>query len=378
MPTIHVNKKLFEKLVGKKLPLEKLKDRISYLGTDLEHVTDEEIVVEIFPNRPDMLSAQGFARAFSSFIGQKPGLKKYKLKKSDHKVIVDKSVAKIRPFTACAIVKNLKFDDDNIKEVIQLQEKLHVTYGRSRKKAAIGIYPFEKIKPPIRFVAKEPSKISFIPLESNRKMNAIQILNNHPAGREYAHLLEGLDKYPLFIDANNEVLSMPPIINSNNTGKITSQTKDVFVECRGFDFKVLSKCLNMIVTALADIGGEIHTMELSYGNKAITSPDLTPDTMKLNVDYINKYLGIKLTKNQCIAHLKNMGYGYSDSKILVPAYRSVSAIVYLSPRIVRRRSNIWRTSVNVASLWQLTTAKREGSSTPLSVCLFFLNTVPIS
>ena len=55
MPTIKINKKVFEKLVGKKLPLEKLKDRISYLGTDLEDVNENEIVVEIFPNRPDML-----------------------------------------------------------------------------------------------------------------------------------------------------------------------------------------------------------------------------------------------------------------------------------------------------------------------------------
>ena len=47
MPTININRKVFEKLVGKKLPLEKLKDRISYLGTDLESVSEKEIVVEM-------------------------------------------------------------------------------------------------------------------------------------------------------------------------------------------------------------------------------------------------------------------------------------------------------------------------------------------
>jgi len=71
MPTVKLNKGVFETLVGKKLPIEKLKDRISYLGTDLESIDDNEITVEIFPNRPDMLSEQGFARAFSSFIGEK-------------------------------------------------------------------------------------------------------------------------------------------------------------------------------------------------------------------------------------------------------------------------------------------------------------------
>ena len=47
MPTISINRKVFENLVGKKLPTEKLKDRISYLGTDLESVDENEIVVEI-------------------------------------------------------------------------------------------------------------------------------------------------------------------------------------------------------------------------------------------------------------------------------------------------------------------------------------------
>ena len=84
MPTVHLNKKVFEKLVGKKLPLDKLKDRISMLGTDLEKIEGNEITVEVFPNRPDMLSEQGFARAFSSFIGVKTGLRKYKVNPSKY------------------------------------------------------------------------------------------------------------------------------------------------------------------------------------------------------------------------------------------------------------------------------------------------------
>src|SRR3989338_2261221 len=161
MPTISLNKKIFENYVGKKLPLDKLKDRISLLGTDLENVTDNEIIVEVFPNRPDMLSVQGFARAFSSFIGAKTGLRHYKVEHSNEKMIIDKSVSNVRPYTACAIIKDMHFNDEKIKEVIDIQEKLHITYGRHRKKAAIGIYPYEKIKTPIRFMAKKPEEIIF-------------------------------------------------------------------------------------------------------------------------------------------------------------------------------------------------------------------------
>lgn len=322
MPTININRKVFEELVGKKLPLEKLKDRISMLGTDLEEVNDEEIIVEVFPNRPDMLSVQGFARAFSSFIGAKTGLRNYKVEPSKEKMIVDKSVAEVRPYTACAIVKNLDFDDEKIKGVISIQEKLHITYGRNRKKVAIGIYPFEKIKTPIRFLAEEPKNIVFQPLEFNKEINALEILERHPAGKAYGHLLQGKKKFPVFRDANNEVLSVPPIINSNKTGKINEKTKEVFIECSGFDFEVLKKCLNIIVTALYEMDGKVYSMELIYGNKKYFTPDLKPEEMKVDIGYINKLLGLNLKENEIKRLFERMGYGYINKKALIPAYRA--------------------------------------------------------
>ena len=324
MPTITLNKEVFERIVGKKLPIDKLKDRIGYLGTDLESIEGNEIIVEIFPNRPDLLSEQGFARAFSSFIGIKTGLRRYETKKSNERVIIDKSVKGIRPFTACAIVKGLDFDYEKIKEAIQIQEKLHITYGRNRKKVAIGIYPLEKIKMPIRFVAEDPSKMKFRPLESEYEMNGLQVLAKHPTGREYGHLLEGKSKFPFFIDANNKILSMPPIINSHDVGKITEQTKEVFIECSGFDYGVLSKCLNIIVAALADMGGEIYSMELDYleENKKIISPNLAPEEMKIEINYVNKRLGLNLKESELKGLLERMGFGYENKKALIPPYRA--------------------------------------------------------
>jgi phenylalanyl-tRNA synthetase beta chain len=322
MPTIKINRKVFENLVGKKLPTEKLKDRISMLGTDLEEVTDKEIVVEVFPNRPDMLSVQGFARAFSSFIGEKTGLIKFKVEDSGEKMIVDKSVENVRPYTACAIVKNLLFDDEKIKEVIDIQEKLHITYGRHRKKVAIGIYPFEKIKTPIKFLAQEPKKIVFQPLESNKEMDALEILEKHPAGKEYGHLLDGMKKFPVFRDANGEVLSVPPIINSDKPGKINQNTKEVFIECSGFDFKVMKKCLNIIVAALGEMGGKIFSMEVHYGKKKFITPNLSPEDFNLNTEYINKILGLSLKESEIKVLLGKMGYGFHGKYVLVPAYRA--------------------------------------------------------
>ncbi|MBS3135356.1 phenylalanine--tRNA ligase subunit beta [Candidatus Woesearchaeota archaeon] len=322
MPTVTLNRKTFEKLVGKKLNDATLKDRISYLGTDLENVTADKIIVEIFPNRPDMLSEQGFARAFASFIGAKKGFREYSVKKSGQKVIVEQSAKNVRPYTACAIVKGIKFDDEKIREVIQIQEKLHVTYGRNRKKAAVGIYPFERITPPIRFLAMKPSEIIFRPLEYPTEINAMQMLSKHPAGREYGHLLNGMEKFPVFLDSTGKVLSVPPIINSHDIGKITEATTDVFIECSGFDYSVQATCLNIIVTALSDMGGTVYSVEIDMYGKNITSPDLSPSFMCLDLAYINKRLGLSLKESEAKELLSRMGHGYSNGKITIPPYRA--------------------------------------------------------
>lgn len=324
MPQITLNRKVFEHLVGRKLPIDKLKDRISMLGTDLDEVTDDEIKVEIFPNRPDMLSEQGFSRAFSSFIGEKTGLRKYEVKKggNDYKVIIDKSLKDVRPYTACAIVKNLKFDDEKIREIIQIQEKLHISYGRQRKRVAIGIYPLEKITLPITFKALKAEEIRFQPLESDKVMSAKQILENHPAGKEYANLLKDKKMYPIFIDAKEKILSMPPIINSHDIGKITEKTREVFIECSGFDFDVLSKCLNFIVTALSDMGAEIYEMELDYEGKKKATPDLEPEKMRVDHTYINRLLGLELKEKDFKEYFEKMGYDYHKGEILIPAWRA--------------------------------------------------------
>jgi phenylalanyl-tRNA synthetase beta chain len=301
---------------------EKTINQISMFGTPAE-LCGEELEVEIFPNRPDMLSMQGFLRAFSTYAGKERGIRKYKINKPEKnfKVKIDSSLKNIRPYTACAIVKNLKFNDERIKEIIDMQEKLHITVGRNRKKLAIGIYPLEKITLPIKFEARKPSEIKFVPLEMNRELNGLQILRDHPTGRDYAKLLEGLDKFPVFVDANNKILSMPPIINSHETGKIDEKTKDVFVECSGFDFEVLKKTLNIIVTTLADMGGEIYAMELDYGKKEIT-PNLEPEEMKISIENVNKLIGLDLNEKDIGELLMKMGYEYKNKKVLVPAWRS--------------------------------------------------------
>lgn len=328
MTILTIDKKAFEKDVGK--VTKEVEDAVTMMGAPVEEVTNDEFSVEIFPNRPDLLSRQGLVRNYLQYV-EKKGVASYNVGKPDKNYVVeiDKSVKGVRQHTACAIVRGLKLNEARIKDIIDMQEKLHLTIGRRRKKLAIGVYPLDKIKLPIKFEARKPSEIKFVPLESpgGREMTGAQILRGHPTGRDYADLLKDFDRYPVFVDAENNILSMPPIINSEMTGRVDEKTRDVFVECSGSNLAYLKKCLNILVTALAEMGGKIYAMNIKDSKSGdFVSPDLSSEKVPFNVKDINKNLGLDLGEKEIKKYLKRMGIGVESSKkglvALVPAYRA--------------------------------------------------------
>jgi len=318
MEIVRHSKKEFEKHVV--LSDENL-EKLSLFGTPVEKI-DEEIEIEINPNRPDLIPLQGLVRAFISFQGKQKN-KTYIINKPEknYKVVVDKSVKDIRPETVCAIVKNLKFDNEKIKDLINIQEKLHSTMGRNRKKIAIGIYPLDKIKLPIRYEARNPLNIKFTPLGSEKELNAQQILKRHPTGIEYSQLLKGKPKFPIFKDAYKNILSLPPIINSEEIGKVTESTSELFIECTGFDKESLNKSLNIIVTSLIDIGGKVYAIKINDKKNHIT-PDLTTEKIKISLENVNKLLGVNLKEKEMANLLNKMGHEYKKGFVFVPAWRT--------------------------------------------------------
>ncbi len=319
MAKIRISKKELRKLTN----AENIVYSLNMLGFPAEEINDNEVEVEVFPNRPDALSIQGLARALNAFLGKETGIKEYSMQsaKKEEYIKVEKSVTDVRPLTLCAIVNDIPLDEHKLKEIIDLQEKLHNTLGRKRKKCAIGIYPLEKIKFPITYKALPPKEINFKPLGISRIMSAQQILEKHPAGKEYSGLLKNFSKYPIFIDSDNKILSMPPIINSEDVGKIEISTKDVFVECSGWNKRTLEKTLAIIVTTLAEMGGKIHQVRIT-GNYEQLTPELLKETKKIDLNDVNSILGLKIKEKDLEKLLKKMQYEYSKGKVTIPSWRA--------------------------------------------------------
>jgi phenylalanyl-tRNA synthetase beta chain len=319
MPTAELDKKLVLWYLQKPLTDEALKDGLTAIGVNPELVTKEQLVVEIMPNRPDLLGEEGIARALRGFLGIKPGLMEYTVKKGDYVAKIDPAVKGVREHAVCAVVKGVHIDEPALKALMQLQEKLHTTHARKRKAAAVGLHDLDKIKFPIKYTAVK-GDFKFRPLESEHKMAINEILKLHPKGKEYAHLLPG-DRYPIWIDSKETVLAMPPIVNAADTA-VTTKTNNLFIDVTGLDKKVVDQTLNMVVTVLADRGGQIFSVKVGKE----TTPDLKPSSMKLSADYVNKMLGLTLSRKEIAGCLERMRFGVKIGDkaltVLVPKYRT--------------------------------------------------------
>ena len=307
MPVVTFDYNDFIDLLGYQIPKEELIERLPMIGADFDKAEGDSISIEFFPNRPDLSSVEGLARASRAFLGFKAGLETYELHESDIKIHVDPSVKNVRPFVQCALVTDVTMTDELISSLMELQEKLHFGIGRNRKKVAIGVHNYEPIQPPFIYKAVDPYAVQFVPLAKTESMTLEDILNTHEKGVDYAHLLKDAEKYPLIIDKNDNVLSFPPIINGTLT-EVTPFTTDLFIDVTGNSPDAIKYALNIVTTALAERGGKIHTTTIIENETSQITPDLTPISKSLSISYANNIMGTTLNADEIISCLEKMGY----------------------------------------------------------------------
>ena len=326
MPVVTFDYNDYINLLGYKISKDELLERLPMIGADLDKVEGDSISFEFFPNRPDLTSVEGIARASRAFFGFEKGMKTYQLEQSDVIMNVDPSVNAVRPYVVTALVRNITMTDEFIASLMDMQEKLHFGLGRNRKKVAIGVHNYDAVQPPFTYKAVNPDSVQFVPLAKVESMTLKDILKKHEKGIDYAYLLDGFDKYPLIVDANNNVLSFPPIINGILT-EVTPFTENLFIDITGIDKKAVHYALNIVTTALAERGGKIFTTTVKYADNSEVTPDLNPIKKELSLEYVNKILGTNMKPDEITECLLKMGYqtNIGDTNkisVEVPAWRT--------------------------------------------------------
>jgi phenylalanyl-tRNA synthetase beta chain len=337
MPTIDIDYFELERLLNVQLngDMEELDDLLSYVKAEVKAYDQKEGTVSVEMKdtaRADLWSVEGLSRALQSYLKHTKGLKQYSVGKSILEVNVNPELYNIRPYICCSVVKDIHLSNNIIKGVMHLQEKLDQTNGRSRQKTSIGIYNLDLIKPPIEYTAVKPKSVEFVPLGFNDKMSLDEILERHPKGTEYGHIVKKNPLYPILFDSEGKVLSFPPIINSNDLGKITEESRNLLIEVTGTLHKTVLNTLNLVTLALVDRGGKANSVTIHYPDTSgytegtVVTPDFESKRWELGLEDTNRILGLELSATTIsdlllVAGLGVESVGEDSLSVLVPCYR---------------------------------------------------------
>ncbi len=314
MPTISVEQSVLRALMadaGHEHSIATLEESLPLLGTDIDRCDEEMLDIEIFPDRPDLLSAETLARAMRAFLHDEavsPGLE---VKPATTTMTVDDELSEVRPVIVCAIVHgvNLGEDEDSkdaaIRRLMDHQEKLHFAIGRGRYRASIGVHDLARLKAPFRAVCVGRDA-RFIPLGSESPMSIEAILREHPKGVDYAHLLDGMDRVPVLLDAEDNVLSFPPIINGAHT-TVTTSTTSMFVDVTGWDLAACEASLHLVCLQLEAMGGTVEQVNVIGGQGQGQHPAGAPVQHHLPKDLVQRLLGRSFTRDEASMAFQRMG-----------------------------------------------------------------------
>ena len=289
------------------------------------HLSNEVLYkIEVAANRYDLLCLEGLALALKVFLEKEP-MPIFKplnvMSETERQLIVEPSVEEVRPIGLAAILRGINFTNDTLKGFMELQEKLHNNICRGRKLVSMGTHDLDTIKGPFYYRALPKKDINFVPLNRTESVDGdglMNILKEDPKLGKYLYLLDGFDKYPVMMDSNNVIMSLPPIINSQHT-KMTLDTHNVFIDITGLDYTKCEIVLNTLVAMFSVYCKDPFTIEevkvvtKKNGEEKIY-PDLKPRVFKADVDYLRTISGINdIVPEEILKCLKKMEL---DGKIL--------------------------------------------------------------
>jgi phenylalanyl-tRNA synthetase beta chain len=335
MPKIEVNEELFFSLAGKRWKTrEELEAALTCAKAELDEDSDKSLseperVLKIElndTNRPDLWGTAGCARQLRIYHGGKKPFYPFfsvpgDMKDAKKRVIVEAGVKNVRPWLAGFIAHSREVTDAGLRDMIQTQEKLAWNYGRKRRAISMGVYRPALIKWPVHYKAVDPDSVSFVPLQwelcegadgKPKPLTLREILKKHPKGREYSFIQEHEPLHPLLVDAQNSVLSYPPIINSASLGAVQVGDSELFIELTGTDMDSVTHAASIAACDLADQGWAIEPVEICYEydtpfGRTLSTPFYFQEPVFCSLERIKKFLGESLDGKTCMAALERMG-----------------------------------------------------------------------
>ncbi|MGC8478777.1 MAG: phenylalanine--tRNA ligase subunit beta [Candidatus Micrarchaeia archaeon] len=311
----------------KDLGIENAAELAEKMGLDVEGIEGGTLSLDVPPNRPDLLDFFGLKRGMLYYSGKKiPSSSDYTVNGSpETSITVSKKVEKIRPFISSFVAKNVSMDEQHLKYLINFTEKLSETYGRKRRKMAMGLHNYDAVKGPLRYDAA--SNGEFIPLGSEKPMSFGEIIKLHPKGIAFGGTIPGAASgetmFPYLRDGE-KIMSLIPIINSKATA-ISKDTKNILVDVTGTSERTVRSTASLLAASFIEQGAAICPVEIKYEKKSVVEPEMPYREIKVNLAKIDGTLGMRLMESLLITYANRLGYPaskYGNSLLVkVPPYR---------------------------------------------------------
>lgn len=306
MPVVNFSRDRLIDAVGSDVDDEELAEALAMLGCVPEE-TGAEWAVEVFPDRPDLLSAELLGRALRAYLDDEPGLTRYDVAEPSRRLVCEPSVEPVRPVIVGGYATGVALDEERLKGLMDLQEDLHWGLGARRRKVSVGIHDASGIQAPFTYEAVDPDQTSFVPLKGAQRMTMREMVTKLEKGVEYAELVEGHEAWPLIVDDEDQVLSFPPIINGTET-TVTRHTEDVFVDVTGTDPRACRQVLNVVMIQLAELGADLEQVEVDRPEETVQTPELSPSSMRLDVERARSLLGGSFDAEEAAQALRRLGH----------------------------------------------------------------------
>jgi phenylalanyl-tRNA synthetase beta chain len=338
MPTVGVQRDHLFALLGKTYTDEEFDELCFEFGIELDDITSDreeaakanagklnsqqleafsEAVVykiDVPANRYDMLCVEGLVRGLKIFLGDMDAPVYTVVGEPTEIMTVKKpNTDLIRPFVVCAILKDITFTKERYDSFIELQDQLHRNLCRQRTLVAIGTHDYDTIKGPFSYDAREPTTIDFCPLtHADRRFNGKELMEFYETDpsckhlKPYVSIIKDSPVYPVVLDSNEVVLSLPPIINGDHS-KITLNTKNVFIECTATDLTKANIVLDTVVAMFSEycaVPFTVEPVQVNYESadgllvESYVTPLMFTRRERARVDFCNSLIGINITPEE--------------------------------------------------------------------------------
>ena len=328
MPVVNVRPSLLLKIFAE-TTLDEIIEKLPYLGLDIEGVDriNDKIRIEFNPNRPDFSSENGIVRALKGIMNIELGRTIIRdIRPSSNIILVEERLKELRPIIQGLIAKrDIPITQEELTQLISMQEDLNNGLGRKRKKSSIGMHNYDALTFPLLYKGVQ-RQTKFVPLDGYKEYHIDDIITDFDVGKKYGYIVDKFDFIPILLDSKGNVISLPPIINGNNT-KVDLSTSNLFVEVTSVNSKSARDMLSIISFELSDMGFDLYSLQVnSPFSGEIVTPLLEPHRIEMDFDYVNKILGLKLSHKEilkCLQRSRCEGKDEGNGKLecIIPSYR---------------------------------------------------------